>query len=364
MARKNVFGMLIVLLALIIALPAGAQGNQETALGEDYLVTLPDNWDVEEREGIFAISQDDMRIIVVVPEKLAEIVMLSSSDDAISVIIKTFVVLEGRNVQRRDIDQETIDGRETAIYEWASVADAESGLTMVQEMAGGVFALTEFEAPTSEYDDNVTAARAIMTSLQPKLGRLSGVPAAPCAVRARYDTVDLRVGPGSHRGVYTTMPAGEFIPVLGKATSDDDSQWWRLDTDTGSANELWVADADVETQGGCAQVRDVNAPPVISGGASADTPDTPSGDAPQPAPAAPGRTVQCPIRNASLFTIKGTLTGPGGQYYFEVASGQTVYLTVVPGNYDTHFFCDGCGMAGATNVWTCNGYTSIYIEVY
>jgi hypothetical protein len=153
--------------------------------------------------------------------------------------------------------------------------------------------------------------------------------------------------------------------VLGKATAADGTLWWRLDTPTGEANELWVADSDVEQQGGCEYVADVAAPPIIPAMPRPPAPgeEGTGGDDSGGVPPPPAGTVACPIVNLSTFTVKGTITGPGGQYGFEVRAGDFVILWVPQGDYNANFGCDGCDGLGGTGVWPCNGVTVIMISV-
>jgi hypothetical protein len=90
----------------------------------------------------------------------------------------------------------------------------------------------------------------------------------PCTVSTSEErTVSVRVGPGENRTSYTFMPANQSFEVLGQATADDDSLWWKLDREVvapnAAANEAWVAQEEVEAEGDCAAVVDVNAPPII-----------------------------------------------------------------------------------------------------
>jgi hypothetical protein len=90
----------------------------------------------------------------------------------------------------------------------------------------------------------------------------------PCTVSTSEErTVRVRVGPGENRTSYTFLPANQSFEVLGQATADDDSLWWKLDREivapNAAASEAWIAQEDVEAEGGCAAVVDVNAPPII-----------------------------------------------------------------------------------------------------
>jgi hypothetical protein len=273
--------------------------------------------------------------------------------------------MSSRPVDPDDVTVETVDGRVVASTEFELPEDDQLGVSVILEVAPGKFGLMEFHAPVVEYADTVDAAMAIMLTLrESKAGGIGSVTIEPCAVRAAHANVQLHVGPGNNRAIFREMEQGPYISVLGKATAADNTLWWRLDTPTGDANELWVADSDVEQQGGCEYVADVAAPPIIPAMPRPPAPgEEGSGDEGGGVPPPPAGTVACPIVNLSTFTVKGTITGPGGQYGFEVRAGDFVILWVPEGSYDASFFCDGCGGLGGTGVWPCNGVTIITIAV-
>ena len=80
-------------------------------------------------------------------------------------------------------------------------------------------------------------------------------------------TVNVHVGPGENRTSYTFLPVNVDFEVLGQATADDDSLWWKLDKEAvapdAAAAEAWIAQDEVEASGDCELVLDVNAPPII-----------------------------------------------------------------------------------------------------
>lgn len=95
------------------------------------------------------------------------------------------------------------------------------------------------------------------------------VNADPCTISTtQANTVRLRVGPGTNRGVIRFLEANRNFTVIGTANAaNDNSKWWRLEKSeaapTQAANEVWVADSDVTTAGGCDSVGTVAAPPII-----------------------------------------------------------------------------------------------------
>jgi len=90
---------------------------------------------------------------------------------------------------------------------------------------------------------------------------------APCAVRTDRQDVELRVGPGTNRGVFTNLPPNQDFPVIGQATDPDGAVWFELQKDLipghEQVNSLWVAVADVQASGDCGSVQTAEPPPLI-----------------------------------------------------------------------------------------------------
>ncbi len=93
---------------------------------------------------------------------------------------------------------------------------------------------------------------------------------APCIVRTDREEVEVRVGPGENRSVFTTLPSNQDFRVIGQALDGQGNIWYELDKDQipGSemANSLWVKAADIQTSGDCGATPRVEAPPIIPGG--------------------------------------------------------------------------------------------------
>jgi hypothetical protein len=363
--------VLLVMLALLVETAHAQENNGRVEeLGGGYVITVPEGWEVSKDEDVYAVTNGDLSIHIMTPDAVAELLDLSPDADVTEVLIEAYDKLTKHGLDRTEITVDTFDDRAVASTEFTQNRGDKTGVSMVIEVVPGQFAVMEFTAPTDDYDQTLDTALAIMRSLRlsdestsadSQEGGMTSVAMEPCAVRARQARVELRVGPGPNRAIYREMEQGSFVPVLGKATASDDSLWWRLDTDTDDANELWVADADVEQQGACQYVMDVAAPPIIPALPRPPAPaDNTGGENPPPTPSG---LVMCPIVNESTFTIKGTISGPGGPYSFEIRAGDYVILMVEPGDYTANFFCDGCGNLGATNIWPCNGYTYIRIGV-
>jgi WD40 repeat protein len=89
------------------------------------------------------------------------------------------------------------------------------------------------------------------------------------AVTTKANQIDVRVGPGTNRGVFGTFPANQDIRVIGQAYDENNVVWWEIDKNQipggKDAESLWVNSDDVGEKGDCLAVGRVEAPPVIFG---------------------------------------------------------------------------------------------------
>lgn len=98
----------------------------------------------------------------------------------------------------------------------------------------------------------------------------SGPPGGPCAIRTMRADVPVRLGPGFDRAVFTFLPFGMDILVIGFANDAAGNRWWQIDKTVIPGHEaviaLWVLAEDVEESGNCQQVPPGdNPPPVVPG---------------------------------------------------------------------------------------------------
>ncbi|WP_119066104.1 SH3 domain-containing protein [Aggregatilinea lenta] len=91
-----------------------------------------------------------------------------------------------------------------------------------------------------------------------------------CVVGAPDGSTDiaLRIGPGEQRGSITYMDPNRSYSALGWANDPDGAPWWELDT---GDQTTWVAQSAVVTAGACAEVVEVEAPPMVFAAPSAPT---------------------------------------------------------------------------------------------
>jgi len=152
----------------------------------------------------------------------------------------------------------------------------------------------------------------------------------PCVITVdEDDTVQLRVGPGENRTVIAFVGAGEYTPT-GQTTVDDESQWFQLDKEEAapgsSANEIWVAEEDVSTEGDCNAVADAAAPAIIPG-VVAPPPSTDSNDG----ASAGGEASTASTLQAGTYTINyTTVSGSCASDEYEFAATSPAELGFTP----------------------------------
>jgi WD40 repeat protein len=87
------------------------------------------------------------------------------------------------------------------------------------------------------------------------------------AVTTKANQIDVRVGPGTNRGVFGSFPANQDIRVIGQAYDENNVVWWEIDKNQipggKDAESLWVNSDDVGEKGDCLAVGRVEAPPII-----------------------------------------------------------------------------------------------------
>jgi hypothetical protein len=131
----------------------------------------------------------------------------------------------------------------------------------------------------------------------------------PCAIRTDRRDVPVRVGPGPERSVFTYLPPGEDILVIGQAVGSDGNPWWEINKAQipggDAAASLWVAQGDVMTVGLCTQVPQAEVPPVIPG---------------EPGEPPPGGWGPCGSCDSCGHAASECVTSPDGQCLWDPAT--------------------------------------------
>jgi len=310
--------LLILGCALLVALPAAAQDvelSESYAFEDGAAFQYPGGWTFEhkKRDPFAMLSSDDTQILILDSSLLEDL-----SDSSLEDLMKAYfeVVYEGElRFDTRDIETVEIGGREALRYPYEDPFGDGALLIAIRLSDGGIGLIDAVSLEGDLRDEEVVLA--VAESLD-RGGSEDGGSAVlgdttPCTVSTDVgNPVAIRVGPGTNRTSFAFLPASENFAVLGAAEADDGSLWWKLDREavapTKAAAEAWVAQLDVNSEGGCDAVVDVNAPPVIpivgapppATGGSGD-----SGGAGQPAGAGEA------IPQSGSWTITYPKTAPG-----------------------------------------------------
>jgi hypothetical protein len=196
-----------------------------------------------------------------------------------------------------------------------SYEDNYDGLALVLQHEDG-FLYLDYYTLTGDLKD----ATAIVEPMVASFGRADAAvvedSGEPCLVTVEQaNTARLRVGPGENRSAIAFLKPNTEFPVTGKFTTKDGTIWYQLDkakvAPDSSAAELWVAQAEIEEVGACAQVVDASAPPVIpsTAGGGSSTGSSSGGEA----------TGTLPANGAWTMTLDSTT-------YASCAGTQTVSI--------------------------------------
>ncbi|MBN1963726.1 MAG: FecR domain-containing protein [Anaerolineae bacterium] len=138
-------------------------------------------------------------------------------------------------------------------------------------------------------------------------------PAEPCTILVPNNNVALHVGPGFNRGIRDYLPANRSYPVIGQASANDGSLWWKIEIP--NIPEAWVFQGDVIASGDCARVGESAAPPIV-----APPPQQPTGPTPTPGTGLPQMSIsfyadRYTINYYECVTISWAVEGIREVYY-------------------------------------------------
>jgi hypothetical protein len=286
MARKLLWTML-----LTVVLAVGSAAAQDVELGETQVLdsgtsfSYPDDWDVEADEGtLVVISSDLTRVTLVDYAHFEEAGVVATGQDKSVAWYVNETLGDEVGFDAGEMEEVELGERTARRFDYAFDTGT-GGLLLLVPFSGGRFGVVDalsLDGEMQEEDVVLAIAESFDSSEPAAAGRDTETSAAAgeaCTVSTGEErTVHVHVGPGENRTSYAFLPANQSFEVLGQAAAADDSLWWKLDREVvapnAAANEAWVAQEEVETEGDCAAVVDVNAPPVI-----------PIVPAPPPAPA-------------------------------------------------------------------------------
>lgn len=292
------------LLVLAGAFSVTAQNVAETVeLGEALTLTLPEGWAVADPDSeVVYVLEGVEPVVLTHPEGLTALIappaeLLAAVPD----LAEATELLEGLSLSMDallslSVDERLITERLAGKRDALTLADLDDqilpdraifrDITFFRVMDDlPVFVVTYAEvadvrAPLLEAEQALFDALADMT--EPTTPESEPAAGASCTVSTESArTVPLRVGPGFNRGTFAFLPAGQSFDAIGRFVAPDGSVWLRLDKaqvapDAG-AEQLWVAQADVEIAGNCGQIADAAAPPIRAAQPTA-VPSTGGGD--------------------------------------------------------------------------------------
>jgi hypothetical protein len=91
-------------------------------------------------------------------------------------------------------------------------------------------------------------------------------PAEPCTVRTTSASVEIRVGPGTNRGVRDYLPRNQSIDVVGQYTDNSGILWFKIQPpnyNPAEADRYWVRASNVNQSGDCENVPDASASQLV-----------------------------------------------------------------------------------------------------
>ena len=347
----RVLFLLGVLLAL--TLPVSAQDTQLLDLGDGYSITLPEGWAVTgEDDDFLTLENDAVSLILTLPPALETIgVNFTGSTNVFDVLINLTTLLDGVRLERSAIEKLSFGGRTAAAN-----TTSENGVEtrrIALTLSNGEFALLTFIAVDGDLEANSDEIDAMITSLDSASSGSSSSTSAPsgetCTVRTtEADSAELRVGPGTNRGVISFLPANTHVTATGRIELQDGSTWYQLDKSEAAPNgtpasELWVTEAQVVLNGDCDNVGVTNAPPVIRAAPQvvATQPPGEAGSAPAGVASTPDPGLLQPRNGAYTMTLAPVINASctGGQNVplntsevYEGLIDYTYYVEVVDAN--------------------------------
>lgn len=262
---------------LVLPLTVSAQDAQTIDLNGGYSITLPAGWSAaSEFDNFLTLESDDVSLILTTPTMLETMgINFSRGTNVFDVLINLTTLLDGVRLERSDIEKLSINGRTAAAH--TATRDGVETRYVALTLSDGAFAYFTFIAAEGDLEANSDEVDAIITSLDSAetatdnttTTRTTSAQSETCTVRTtEANSAELRVGPGTNRGVISFLPVNIHVTATGRIELQDGSIWYQLDKTEAAPNgtpasELWVAEAQVILNGDCANVGVTNAPPVI-----------------------------------------------------------------------------------------------------
>jgi hypothetical protein len=313
-----------ILVGLLTVFPALAQDvdlDKTFTFDDGTTFQYPSDWTLEAEDDSYVTVYGEQTQIFVV-EAVAFEDAGFTADDSLEDALETYfdsIYEDELKFNARKLESIEVEGREAVRYDYIDTY-GDNALMIVVRFSDDSFGLLDSASLDGELSEEdvvlAVAASFDRTGEAADSGdRTVSSDTTPCIVSTQVaDTVTVHVGPGTNRATIVFLPANEEFAVLGQAEADDGSLWWKLDREEVAPNkaaaEAWVAQLDVNADGGCDAVVDVNTPPVIpivsappaSGGG-----DTGGGTSGGGQPAGAGEAI--PQSGAWTFTYPKTVPG-------------------------------------------------------
>lgn len=268
---KRLLTLAALLLVALAVLPALAQDEPTIPvdLNNDYTLQVPDGW--ESRDGLNGgvIISDETRFLYVMdPDTVAENVETEEVPLLADILIQLFELQYRTQLTPDDVTPMPLGDLNAVVYEYP-VGDVYAGTFLVVEVAEGSYALFDLTTPVDDDADAIEFLTPIVASLiSADAPVVVAATVVPCMVTAAAaNSVAVRVGPGDNRAILFYMPDATEVRANGQYVDDEGDLWLRLIkaqlAPDSSADELWVALADVEAVGGCDTMTMVSARGII-----------------------------------------------------------------------------------------------------
>jgi hypothetical protein len=267
-----------VLLVLCVSSTALAQADlSETFVSEDgsFSFAYPAGWEaIEIDPGVAILNGDELTLTFYGPGYVAESIVTDADD--LQGTLKSF--LSSGGLHPENLESLTVDDREIATAEVEALAGVGTAFGIIFNDGMGV---VQAVIPDESIEDAAPLVLDIVASFGPAeegdagsslAGAVQAAAAASlnvdCSVRTNQERfASLRVGPGTNRTAMLFLPSNRDFDVLGQAEADDGALWWKLDkaqvAPDSAAAELWVDQSQVTATDDCAQVPNVEPPPII-----------------------------------------------------------------------------------------------------
>jgi hypothetical protein len=261
--------MAFILFFFVAIVPAVAQTDLAKSYTFDGGATFnyPADWRLSDANERVQVFSDATRVYVLDEAALSGIGVKTTANEADALQLYFETYHSDRAFKPAKVETLEINGRSTAQYDYS--ADDGRARIIAFRFTNGALGLIEAMSLAGKLkEEELALAIAASFDSSSEATTTASTEAIDCTVSTRVaDTVRVRVGPGENRASIIFLPSDEDFQVLGQASANDGSLWWKLDKEAvapqKSANEVWVAQNDVRATGNCGAVVDVNAPPII-----------------------------------------------------------------------------------------------------